>query len=189
MKFKDLRRRIKTPFFSTYQVEKLFLEEPKNQIDNQLSRMAARGDLTKLKRSLFAFQDRQIDELMLANWLYRPSYVSLESALNLYGLMPDVSANLTSVSPTTSKKIITGFGTFLYSKINFRLFFGFSQVESGQSGLFYDLAFPEKALLDYIYIRKIKDLEENRIETANFDRKKLAELAQFYPLWVRKVIQ
>ena len=189
MRFKDLRQRIKLSLFSTYQVEKLFLEEPKNQIDNQLSRMAARGDLIKLKRGLFAFEDRQIDELVLANWLYRPSYVSLESALNLYGLMPDISANLTSLSPTTSKKITTGFGTFLYSKISPRLFFGFSQVESARGGLFYNLAFPEKALLDYVYIRRIKDLGENRIEMTNLDKKKLLKLARFYPLWVRKVIQ
>jgi len=188
MRLKDLKRRLTIPIFFDYQIEKIFSDEPRSQINVQLSRMVKRGDLIRLKRGIFVFTDTQLDEMILANMLYSPSYVSLESALHVSGVIPDIAMNVTSISLTNSKKIVTKKGVFLYSKINKDLYFGFKKVKSAVSELYYNIAFPEKALLDYIYIRKINNLEGQRVDIKELNKQRLKEYSKHFPLWVRRVI-
>lgn len=188
MKLTDLLRHVTTPIFFDYQVERLFPSASKHQVNVQLARFVRAGALVRLKRGLYAFSHVQIDEFVLANWLYRPSYVSLESALNSYGIIPDIVPNVTSISPTTSKTITTSRGIFLYSKINPTLFFGYRSLTDPTSGLAYFMAEPEKALLDYIYIRQISELAAARVETESLDQNKLRALAGLFPARVRRVV-
>jgi len=188
MRLKDLQHHLAIPIFSGTDVFKLFPNEPRIQINTQLNRMSLRGDLTGLKRNVYILPNAKIDEFVLANKLYGPSYVSLESALNTYGIIPDITANVTSVSPVTSKKISTPKGTFLYSKINKNLYFGFQNILDQSSGLYYQIATPEKALLDYIYIRKVRDIRENRVDLSGLNSKVLIKLSSYFPKWVREVL-
>ena len=189
MKLTDLLRHVTTPLFFDYQVERLLPGASKHQVNVQLARFVRSGALVRLKRGLYAFSHTKLDEFVLANFLYRPSYVSLESALNSYGIIPDVVPNVTSVSPTTSKTISTCRGIFLYSKISRRLFFGYRSVNDPSTSLPYFMAEPEKALLDYIYIRKINDLAAARVETENLDPNRVAVLARLFPTRVRQVVK
>lgn len=189
MKLIDLLRQVNTPLFFDYQVERLFPSASKHQVNVQLARFVQSGALVRLKRGLYAFSHTQLDEFVLANWLYRPSYVSLESALNSYGIIPDIVPNVTSISPTTSKTITTPRGIFLYSKINTTLFFGYRSVIDPASGLTHFIAEPEKALLDYIYIRQVNDLVEARVETDNLDPKRLTVLARLFPARARQAVR
>ena len=188
MTFKELTKKIQTPLFTLNDVVKMFLYEPQGHLITQLHRMVSRGDLLGIKRGFYMFPGTEVDEFVLASKLYSPSYVSLESALNLYGIIPDIISNVTSVSPVTSKQINAPKGNFLYSKINKKLFFGFEAKLDPKSRLPYNVAIPEKALLDYVYIRKIKNLSEQRVDNSILDREKLLHLLPFYPEWVRKVI-
>ena len=188
MRLREFRQAMKVPIFYTYQVERLFGNESKNLINTQLSRMVKRGDLTRLKRGVYRLAEIDVDELVLAGWLYKPSYISLESVLQMAGVIPEVVAQVTSVTTVTSKEIKTGEGVFLYSKIARELFFGYEKVRDDKSGLYYNVAEPEKALLDWIYIRKIKSLRSNRVDGGGLDKKKLKSYAKIYPKWVRKVI-
>jgi len=189
MRLSDLKLSLKVPIFTGSDLVKIFPFEPKNHINTQLKRMSSRKDLINLKRYLYVFPDAKLDEFVLANRIYAPSYVSLESALNTYGIIPDITANVTSVSPVTSKKARTSKGMFLYSKINKNLFFGFKSVLDQNSGLYYQIALPEKALLDYIYIRKVKNIRENRIDLSGLSIKVLTKFSTFFPNWVRKVLK
>ena len=189
MRLSDLKHNLKVPIFTGSDLVKIFPFEPKNHINTQLKRMSSRKDLINLKRDLYIFPDAKLDEFVLANRIYTPSYVSLESALNTYGIIPDVTANVTSVSPVTSKKAKTSKGTFLYSKINKDLFFGFKSVLDQNSGLYYQIALPEKAFLDYIYIRKVKNIRENRIDLSGLSIKVLTKFSVFFPKWVRDVLK
>jgi len=188
MRLLDLKRKLNISIFTGNDLIKIFPKEPKSQINTQLRRLAVRGDLIGLKRDIYLFPDAKIDEFVLANKLYGPSYVSLESALNTYGVIPDITANVTSVSPVTSKRVVTSKGAFLYSKINKNLFFGFQNVLDKSSGLYYQIALPEKALLDYIYIRKVKNIRENRIDTSGLSTKVLTKFSTYFPKWVREVL-
>lgn len=185
MKLNDLRTKINTSIFSQNDVVKLFPNESTGHINTQLYRMVKRGDLIGIKRGLYCFSNSKIDEFVVAGRLYAPSYVSLESALNVYGIIPDIPANVTSVAVVTSKKLNTSLGTFLYSKINKDLFFGFKSVLDETSGLYYKIALPEKALLDYIYIRRVKDLSLARVDVSSFSMKKVLIFLAHFPKWVR----
>ena len=153
----------------------------------QLARWHKAGKLIRLKRGVYQFADRKVDEFSLANFLYSPSYISLETTLNNLGVIPDVSANVTSVSPVTTKTIKTVKGTFIYSKINQGLYFGWQKIKDG-SGTYYQIALPEKALLDWIYLRKISNLKEQRVDFSGLNRTRLKQFSRFFPGWVKGVI-
>jgi predicted transcriptional regulator of viral defense system len=185
----DVNTKIRFPIFSRNDIVKLFPQEPTGQINTQLHRMLVRGDLVGLKRGLYVFSGGNVDEFVLANKLYTPSYVSLESVLNTSGVIPDYASSVTSVTPITSKKFNTLLGSFSYSKLSKNLYFGYSRVLDSQSGIYYDIATPEKALLDFIYIRKIRELPETRFDMSNIDREVLFSYSIHFPKWVREVIK
>jgi len=186
MKFKEFQKALSLPVFTTIQAKKIYSGR-QGELLIQLSRWAKRGELVRLKQGLYQFSDRLVDEFTLAGYLYSPSYISLETALNNQGIIPDVSLNVTSVSPTTTKIIKTVRGNFLYSKIQQPLFFGWQTVKD-TNGFHYQIALPEKALLDWIYLRKIKDLGSYRVNPVILKKPRLNQFAQAYPQWVRKEI-
>ena len=188
MRLSALKQHVNTDIFTNTDLARLFPEESENQINTQVYRMVKRGDLIGIKRGIYLFPNADIDEFVIANRIYIPSYVSLESALNIYGILPDYASNITSITTTTTKNIKTQKNTFLYSKINRYLYFGFENVMDSNSGLYYQIALPEKALLDYIYIRKIRSLFENRVDTSGLNKQVLANFAMYFPKWVSKVI-
>jgi predicted transcriptional regulator of viral defense system len=151
--------------------------------------MIRRGDIVSIKRGIYTFPNTKIDEFVVANKLYAPSYVSLESVLNTSGIMPDITSSVTNVTTITSKKLVTPLGSFTYSKIAKGLFFGYKTVRDPLSDFYYGIAEPEKALLDFIYVRRIKNLSENRIDLSTLDKKLLANYSTYFPKWVRKVIK
>lgn len=184
----ELLQRLTTPLFFDYQVERLFPDESKHQVNVQLTRLARAGVIVRLKRGLYVYAHAEPNEFVMANLIYRPSYVSLESALNNYGIIPDVVGNVTSVSPVTTKTIKTPRGTYIYSKIATNLYFGFNPVTDPQSHFPYTIAAAEKALLDYVYIRKLRDLSDQRIDLGLIDRNRLIRHGRIFPKWVLEAI-
>lgn len=189
MKLKELKSKLEYPIFSSSQIEKLFTGEESSSINVQLSRWEQKGELVRLKRGIYKLAGREVDEMVVAGILYKPSYISLELALHYQGIIPGVVSTVTSVTTITSREFKNQMGVFSYSKIRPKLYFGFNKVQDSKSKMYYQIAEPEKALLDWIYLRKIKDLEANRVEVDNLDRDKLAEWGQEYPDWVRKVVK
>ncbi|MDP2918131.1 MAG: hypothetical protein Q8N68_01370 [bacterium] len=182
MKYLDLRRKVKSNLFTVLDVAKFFPAESEQNIKIQLSRLAKKGLLTSLKRGLYCFDPQSLDELSLAGRLYSPSCVSLESALNYYGVLPDVPQTVTSITPTTTKTIKAAGLTFAYSKIDPTLYFGY--VLLAPEGF---IAQKEKALLDYFYLRKIRQTADLRLKLEGFDHSLYQKYAQSFPTWVRRI--
>jgi len=127
-------------------------------IQKQLSRWTAAKKLLKLRRGLYVLAEpyRQKDPqpFLIANRLISPSYVSLQSALAYYDLIPESVPQVLSITSKIRSKVIeTPLGSFRYRNIQTNLFFGFQLVELGAGQSAY-LARPEKALLDLIYLTK-----------------------------------
>jgi predicted transcriptional regulator of viral defense system len=135
--------------FSTRDIEKLF---PKFDT-RRLVEWQRKGYIQKLINKWYVFADIPINEWLryrISNCLYRPSYVSLESALSHYGLIPEA---VYSVQNITTKKTIayeTVAGTINYRSIKPHLFFGY-KVDKTQT-IPVLIASPEKAILDYFYL-------------------------------------
>lgn len=187
MRYLDFKAKIKTNIFTVLDAQKYFPKEDASAIKTQLSRFAVRGLIASIKRGLYCFDPKAVDEFVLAHLLYQPSYVSAESALHYYGIIPDIPQAVTSVTVTTSKRIKSSLGLFLYSKIKFELFFGYDTILSPGSAYSFSIAQKEKALLDYLYLRKIKNIKDARLRFGDFNRSHYRALSKSFPAWVQAV--
>ena len=121
----------------------------------QLSRWTRAGKLIQLRRGVYSLADPyrkvQPEPFLLANALKPASYVSLQSALAYYGMIPEYVPVVTSVTTGRPEEVDTPLGRFLYRHVKTSWFFGYRQVEltSGQVAF---IALPEKALLDLAYL-------------------------------------
>ncbi len=114
-----------------------------------LARFAASGHVVRLRRGVWAFPDR-IDPVAVPEHLTFPfpSYVSLQSALYLRGMISQVPSVTYAVSLARTRRFATPLGTFSIHHVEPRFFFGFEEV--GRQGG--HVATAEKALVDFLYL-------------------------------------
>lgn len=119
----------------------------------QLSRWVKKRLLAKLRRGVYVLpENTNINPFVLANKIFEPSYVSLESALFYYGLIPDVVIANTSVTSRKTCQFEANSQNFIYQKIKSELFFGYEEVKTNNWGFL--IASSEKAILDYFYLHQ-----------------------------------
>jgi predicted transcriptional regulator of viral defense system len=182
MNFRDLLNKVAgLPCFTTR-----FLAAGGNlaQIRLQLSRWVKGGRLIKLHKGLYTLAEpyRKIkpEPFCIANSLKFASYVSLQSALAWYDLIPEFVSVVTSVATGRPQLIETPMGRFDFRHINKSFFWGYQQIEltAGQKAF---IARPEKALLDLVYLTPGGDnqeyIEELRIQ--NLEQIDKAVLREF----------
>lgn len=152
------------PIFSLQDARKLSADFHYRQMD----RWAKKGYIKKLRRGFYCFTNQIFDQNMLfhaANKMYAPSYISFESALKYYGLIPEEIFQVSSVSTRKTAKFETPQGNLSYRQLKPNLFWGYRLIPFGRRKIL--LAEPEKALLDYLYIhpklRTADDFEEMRL--------------------------
>lgn len=160
-------------------------------VDSFISRGIKNEEIIRLKRNLYVtksfFETNKSDVsyvLMLANKLFL-SYVSLETALQYYGLFTEaVNIVYTSVTNKTTREFENRLGIFKYRTVNDNLFKDFEVVR----GKFeFVIASRPKAVFDYLYFKTDllrKSFDESIYEDLRIDiddlstseRKKLDEL-------------
>ena len=146
-----------------------------SNLQKQLSRWTSTGKLQQLRRGLYMLAEpyRQVDPhpFLVANNLVSPSYISLQSALAYYDLIPESVPEVTSItSRRRSEKLTTYYGTFNYHYIQERFFHGYHLIQIVQEQYVY-IARPEKALLDLVYLtpqgNELEYLESLRLQNLN----------------------
>lgn len=149
----------------------------------QISRWENTHRLIQVKRGIYvlaeSFRKIRVYEPYLASILKRPSYISLEKALEYHNLIPEGVPVFSSVTTKRANSFKSALGFFDYNHIKTSLFWGYSSVTVyKQTGFF---ALPEKAILDLIYLRNIKVssvfLEELRLQ--NVERLDVDRLYDF----------
>ena len=113
----------------------------------------AKGYLEKLRNGHYCFREQPDNEYFrrfIANQLYRPSYISLESALAWYGVIPEAVFQTLSVTTRKSQRFETTRGVFVYRSLKREFFFGYRFATWQQFKI--AIAEPEKALIDYLYL-------------------------------------
>lgn len=96
----------------------------------------------------------------LANVLRQPSYISLETVLSYYGLIPEESFNITSITLKSTRIYKNQLATFIYRNIKKELFLGFSEPMVKNSII---RATKAKALFDWLYLKKFANSKELEI--------------------------
>ncbi len=186
------------------------LKKDKQAVRNQLKRWQDKKLIIKLKRGIYILNenDRRINpnKQFIANQLYAPSYVSLEYALNFYGLIPERVFVITSVTTKKTGNFVNELGTFTYQHIKPSVFTGFKTIKDGY-GLTSFIAEPEKAVVDFLYLglhrikapdigifeasyrfQNVESLSLKRItELASlFGNAKLAQIARLFCEFIKK---
>lgn len=137
---------------------------------NNIVRWTKKGYLIRLRQGYYAFSEYKSKPdfaLYFANRIYRPSYVSLHSALAFYGMIPEAILQITSVTSLKTAYFSNEIGDFSYKSVKADLMFGYN-LKPFADGQTLQLANPEKALLDLFYLYPFynneKELEELRLD-------------------------
>lgn len=125
---------------------------------DKMDELVKQGFLLQVKRGIYIpgskLKMAGPEPFLLANHLHGPSYVSLDSALSYWGLIPERVYETSSVTVATSKIYRTPAGRFSYQRIRLPYYsFGIKQMPLTDKQIAL-IATPEKALCDKIVTSK-----------------------------------
>lgn len=158
-----------------------------------IERAIAWGWLQRVKRGLYVigrpFRTENPSRFEVAQHIYGPSYISMESALSHHQMIPEAVYATVSVTAKRSMEFKSPLGLYLFHHIPPAYFFeGVDRIEDANN--VYLMASPLKALGDYIYVNKkeyntvreiTSDLRIEREHLANQPITLLRSLEDHYP--------
>jgi predicted transcriptional regulator of viral defense system len=137
----------------THQLLTDLLKSYKRPNDKILS-LKAHGIIEPIKKGLYiagrSIRSERPENALLANHILGPSYLSMESALSHYGLIPEKVFAVTSMTTKSSRKFETSIGVYTYTNLPLPYYaFGLTMVSFSTDQMAM-VASPEKALCDKI---------------------------------------
>ena len=168
------------------------LQKSEDALFGQIKRAVKNDLLIRVRRGLFCLGGylvkEKINTFVLAAYIYGPSYVSFESALSYYGLIPEAVYTMTSATTSRSKDFLTPVGKFSYTHMPEKHFFcEVERVALLEKSFF--IASPWRALCDYVYAYKrnwisieplIESLRIDVDELPLLDEKIASTLSNYY---------
>ena len=154
MKWEDLLRNVaNVPVFRTG-----FLAASQGSLEEvrlQLSRWVKTGKLIQIRKGLYTSAQpyRKVvpHPFVLANAMKKASYISLQSSLGYYGMIPEHVPIVTSVTTQRPEQVDISLGQFVFRHIKKSWFHDYRQVDLGSNQKAF-IAIPEKALMDLVYL-------------------------------------
>lgn len=157
-----------------------------NYPNDKIQALEDEGKLIRLKKGMYVVSPDVSGELLsvelIANHLYGPSYVSMESALRYYGLIPEKVFTVRSATTNRSKKFENSIAAFQYMSVNENYYsVGIIQKTADNKYTFL-IASPEKALCDmiistpHLYFYSIKAVETYLKEDLRLDMSAFAAM-------------
>ena len=171
------------------------LKEYKRPYD-KIDELVKQQMLVQLKRGLYIPGPKlnivSPESFLIANHLYGPSYVSLDTALSHWGLIPERVYEISSVTTNNPKTYKTAIGRFSYKHMPLPYYsFGIKQVTLTKKQTVL-MASQEKALCDKIIstpgilLRSVKQTLELLIEDFRIDKQMLRNLdATYISSWLK----
>lgn len=176
MKFMDVYKCLEAKklfVFSFHDLLLFFPNETKENLRKVIYRWKRKGWIISLKKGLYEFaypRVLNIPDLFIANKLYQPSYVSLETALSYYSVIPEVTMAVTSITTKPTRSYKNNHGLFFYRTVRPEIFQGYIILEI--QGFSILIAEPEKAFIDYLYLQTYRK-KKRRLPNQRFDREKI----------------
>jgi len=165
--------------FSMADIEILFPAMDKRR----LFEWKKKGYILKIRNEWYClpeFLEEPYSSWIIANLVHNPSYISLESALNFYNLIPEGVYMTTSVTTKRPIRMAMAGHNYSYSSIRTELFYGYNLIEVTRYKRKIRIADFEKTILDFLYFRSryntIRTISELRFnepvlrENLNTDR-------------------
>ena len=128
-------------------------------LDGLLKRGVQAGEILRIRRGLFCLDRRFMPApphpLALAQIVYGPSYLSMETALSWHGWIPEAVHTIVSTGLGRSREFATPLGTYVFQRVpQESLMVGVERVAEAAAHIAYFMARPLKALADYVYVHQ-----------------------------------
>ena len=161
------------------------LKDYKRPFD-KINELIKKDELTPIKRGLYIpgpkLRMPLPSSFLIANHLWGPSYVSMETALSYWGFIPERVYETTSVTIKNTKSYKTTAGRFIYFHASPPYYaFGIKSVALSQKQVAM-MASPEKAICDKIvitsgiFLRSPKQVREYLIDDLRMEEELLQKL-------------
>ncbi len=197
MKYLDLISELKKNkliIFSLRDIENLFPEENLKTLKNNLGRWVKKALLLRLRKNLYEFiepgLESNIPDVYVGNKLYAPSYISLETALSIYSLIPDIAVQVTSLTTLPTREFKNRHGSFFYRSCQKKAFTGYKLMQ--YEGVKILIADKEKALVDFIYFslrqKEPLDFDEERLERDLVTKLNWSKTLKYAKLFNKKTV-
>lgn len=191
MKYLEFREKLlPLGFFSISNINIIF----PNFDNRRLVEWQEKGYLKKIinKWYVFAETEQSTDRLYrIANKIYQPSYVSMESAFSYYDLIPEGVFSITSISTKKTSTFNTFIGTFNYRSIQSKIFFGYQIKQVGHIN--FAMADLEKCILDYLYLNhdftSIEDFDSLRLNPSVLSQIKRDLMNDYLKIYQNKSLE
>ncbi len=159
--------------FSSADLQKILQTTDSNYSHVQATRLVKEGVIERVIRGWYVLASNRPSDFELANVLYGPSYVSLDSALNFYGILVQSPQEIISATTGLARKIEAGGKHFSYVHLDQKYYSDYQK-----SGGFL-IASPEKALVDAMFFVALGrgSLSVEELNLQSVDKKKVKEIA------------
>jgi len=144
---------------------------------NLIDRLAQNDVLNRIEKGKYRLKDANIHEYQIANFIYRPSYISFESALSFYGILSQFPQSIYSSTTKRSQEKITANKHYIYHHLKKDCFGGYLKKEE------FLIATPEKALVDQIYLvsKGIKNIDIDGLNLAKINIDEFNDWKEIFP--------
>ena len=150
-----------------------------------------KGYVLKLRNSWYCLPDflkEPYSTWIVANTVHAPSYISLESALSFYGILPEGVHMCTSVCTSRTLRINMAGHEYEFARLKDKHYCGYRLEDTGTYGRRIRIAGPEKAMADFFYLRtsynsedEIRELRFNETSLdGGLDREKLLSYTEMF---------
>lgn len=175
----NLLQKRRIGIFTTGDVEML-LKASETAVYRLLWNYEKKGFVVKLKKGLYALKSDFPDSYLIANRLYQPSYISFDTAMSHYGMIPETIYSVTSATSQITRSFEIEGVLYDYHSIKKVAYTGYNPLK--YRGAVVLMAEPEKALVDYLYFVDIKKrgMHYERMNLKKIKRGRLISYARLF---------
>lgn len=160
-------------------VMRLFGFKTSNTAYKFLQRQEKKGVIKRIVAGKYLVEGSPVNDFLLANIAVSPSYISLETALNFYGILPQFPYAFTSITPGRNTNFELNGKSFEYFHLSGDLFRGYIKNKD------FLIATPEKAILDTLYFC-FKGLRRTYVDEWDFSSVNKSTLKKYLMLFSLK---
>lgn len=191
MRFEKLFKYLEKNKYYVFSYEDLLIIDPdesKENIKKMLYRWRKARLIASIKKGLYELiypKSFNVPDLYIANKLYTPSYISLETVLSNHSIIPEVGIAVTSITTKPTRRFKNNHGLFIYRTLDKNYFCGYYTETYNNFKI--NVAEPEKALMDFLYLKRFHkkpfDLKDERLDKdiiLSLSKSKLKKYARLF---------
>ena len=127
MEIIDFLRKGKIPLVDIRLLKSLSGLTNKQSLASFINSLEKYGVLEKAEKGKYLIKENLGNDFTVANLLYKPSYVSLETVLNLCGILSQFPMEITSVTTKRKREKKIAGKLYIYYHLDPKLFWGFEK--------------------------------------------------------------